>query len=105
KLTGRAPDGYALLRAFFRPTDDDLARLDDADWARRAGRQIASALAPHAPAERAWVMRWPHALPVFDAEHRARVLALETALTGSRVALAGAAFHGSGIDAALVSAR
>jgi protoporphyrinogen oxidase len=42
---------------------------------------------------------------VFDADHRARVSALESALrTGaSRIWLAGAAFHGSGIDAAIRS--
>ncbi len=105
KLPARAPDGYALLRAFFRPSGDDLATLDDAAWARRAERGIAAALAPRTAPERAWVARWPAALPVFDAEHRARVAALEAAIAGSGVFVAGAAFHGSGIDGALASAR
>lgn len=105
KLPARAPDAYALLRAFFRPSAGDLASLDDAAWARRAERRIAAVLAPRAAPERAWIARWPDALPVFDAEHRARVATLEAALAGSGVMLAGAAFHGSGIDAALASAR
>jgi len=105
KLAGRAPADYALLRAFFRPTAGDLATLDDAAWARRAERQIATVLAPRAAPERSWVARWVDALPVFDAEHRARVASLEASLAGSGVALAGAAFHGSGIDGALASAR
>jgi protoporphyrinogen/coproporphyrinogen III oxidase len=41
---------------------------------------------------------------VFDPAHKQAVAALETALKGSRIALAGSAFHGSGIDAALRSA-
>jgi oxygen-dependent protoporphyrinogen oxidase len=105
KLTARAPDGYALLRAFFRPSRDDITALDDARWAERAERSIAAVLAPRARPERAWVARWPAALPVVDAEHRARVAALEAEIAGSGVVVAGAAFHGSGIDGALVSAR
>jgi len=42
---------------------------------------------------------------VFDAAHRARIGALEASLTGSGVLLAGAAFHGSGIDGAVRSAE
>jgi len=104
KLTGRSPPGKALLRAFFRPKDEDID-LDDDAWSARAERGIARVLSPSAGAERTWVSRWRAALPVFDAAHEARVAALESALAGSRVTLAGAAFHGSGIDAALRSAE
>jgi oxygen-dependent protoporphyrinogen oxidase len=55
--------------------------------------------------ERAWVSRWPDALPVFDEVYRARVLELEAALRARGVLLAGAAFHGSGIDVAVRSAE
>ena len=105
KLPGRAPSSHALLRAFFRPTDAELEALDDAAWATRAERQIARTLAPRAGAERTWVARWMRALPVSDSAHAARVAALESALGGSTIVLAGAAFHGSGIDAAVRSAR
>jgi oxygen-dependent protoporphyrinogen oxidase len=105
KLPGRAPPGYALLRLFFRPTSAQLRDETDAEWVLRAERCAALAFGPLAPAERAWVSRWDRALPVFDAEHGARVKALEAALAGSGVLLAGAAFHGAGIDGAVRSAE
>jgi protoporphyrinogen/coproporphyrinogen III oxidase len=105
KLRGRAPEQFALLRTFFRPTDDELATLDDAAWATRASRSLARALELRSSPDRFWVSRWPRALPVFDAAHRARVAALEERLRGSGVSLAGACFHGSGIDGAVRSAE
>jgi oxygen-dependent protoporphyrinogen oxidase len=42
---------------------------------------------------------------VFDPAHRARIATLEAALIGRNIWLAGAAFHGSGIDAAIRSAE
>lgn len=104
KLPGRAPPEKALLRAFFRPNDEDIDR-DDGEWCARAERGILRVLSPSARPERAWVARWRAALPIIDAAHRARVAALEAALEGSQLVLAGAAFHGSGIDAALCSAE
>lgn len=103
KFAARAQPGKASLRAFFRPSDDELATLDDAAWIARAERGVARALPISAPPLRAWVSRWPRALPVFDDAHRARVAALEALLAPARVLLAGAAFHGSGIDAAVQS--
>lgn len=105
KLPHRAPPGRALIRLFFRPSDHELATLSDDAWSERAERALASALSVRKPALHGFVSRWPNALPVFDADHRARVHALEAALrtSGSRIWLAGAAFHGSGIDAAIRS--
>jgi oxygen-dependent protoporphyrinogen oxidase len=105
KLRGRAPSEHALLRAFFRPDGDELERLDDAAWAARAHRNLQRALEVRSEPERTWVSRWARALPVFDAAHRARVKALEDSLVGSGVSVAGACFHGSGIDAAVRSAE
>ena len=105
KLPGRAPEGHALLRLFFRPSDADLSELSDAEWSLRAERALAQTLPVSAPAQRAYVSRWPSALPVFDEAHRARVSALEAALSNAGIWLAGAAFHGSGIDAAIRSAE
>jgi len=103
KLPHRAPADHALVRLFFRPSEQDLLTLSDAAWAARAERGLAAALPIHGAAQRAFVSRWANALPVFDAAHRARVAALEAALVGSQIWLAGAAFHGSGIDAAIRS--
>lgn len=105
KLPNRAPADRALLRLFFRPSAADLEALSDAAWSERAERALARALPIVGAAERSFVSRWPNALPVFDDAHRARIAALEAALSGQRIWLAGAAFHGSGIDAAIRSAE
>lgn len=105
KLRGRAPAEHALLRAFFRPSGDDLEQLDDAAWSARAHRHLQRALELRSDPERTWVSRWARALPVFDEAHRARVAALESSLSGSGVRVTGACFHGSGIDAAVRSAE
>ena len=103
KFAARALPGKIALRAFFRPTAEELATLDDAAWIERAERGIGRVLPLSAPPQRAWVSRWDRALPVFDDAHRQRVAALEATLRAQRVLLAGSAFHGSGIDAAVQS--
>ena len=105
KLPHRAPASHALLRLFFRPSESELGTLPDRAWVERAERALGRALSTSGPAEAAFVSRWPSALPVFDPAHRARVGALEAALVNRRIWLAGAAFHGSGIDAAIRSAE
>ncbi len=105
KLPQRAPADHALFRLFFRPSEADLRELSDLAWAERAGRALARTLPLSGPAVHSAVSRWPSALPVFDDAHRARVAALTQALVGRHVWLAGAAFHGSGIDAAIRSAE
>jgi hypothetical protein len=105
KLRGRAPSNAALLRLFFRPTQIDLASLDDAGWAERALRSSSRALDIRSSPERAWVSRWVNALPVFDDAHRQRVARLEEELQGTGISVTGASFHGSGIDGAVRSAE
>jgi protoporphyrinogen/coproporphyrinogen III oxidase len=105
KLPNRAPPGSVLLRVFFRPSAEDLSSLSDRSWAERAEGALGAALPLAGPAERTWVSRWSDALPVFDEPHRERVAALESLLLPHRIRLAGAAFHGSGIDAAIRSAQ
>jgi oxygen-dependent protoporphyrinogen oxidase len=51
------------------------------------------------------VSSWPNALPVFSDAHRGAVQAIEAALPAHQVLLAGSAFHGAGIDAAVRSAE
>jgi oxygen-dependent protoporphyrinogen oxidase len=105
KLSGRAPEHRALLRLFFRPSPEDLSRASDAEWTARAERCARRALDIQGTAEHAWVSRWDRALPVFDSAHQQRIGALEAQLRGSGISLAGAAFHGSGIDGAVRSAE
>jgi oxygen-dependent protoporphyrinogen oxidase len=104
KLPERAPPGHLLLRAFFRPSAEELGHSDRA-WKSRTERALSRALPLLGEAEHAWISRWPAALPVFDDAHRARVVELEHALSPHRIVLAGSAFHGSGIDAAIRSAE
>ena len=103
KFAHRAPDGMASLRAFFRPTPEELRT--ETPWAERAARVLGQVLPIDAPPQRAWVSAWADALPVFDDRYRAVVRALEGDLRRQRVHLAGSAFHGSGIDAAVRSAE
>jgi oxygen-dependent protoporphyrinogen oxidase len=105
KLPNRAPRDHVLLRVFFRPSERELSTLSDGAWSERAERGLASALPVRGPALRAFVSRWPQALPVFDPAHRARITTLEGVLRSShsQIWLAGAAFHGAGIDAAIRS--
>jgi oxygen-dependent protoporphyrinogen oxidase len=103
KFSGRAPPGEVSLRAFLRPSAEELAALDEAAWIERALAGVARVLPLRAAPSRTWVSIWPHALPVFDDARRAAVAALEGALPPA-VLLAGSAFHGSGIDAAVRSA-
>lgn len=105
KFADRAPAGQALLRAFFRPAESDLAVLDDAAWTLRAHTAVSNVLDIAREPHRAWVSRWDRALPVFTDGHRGCVAALERALAGTHVHLCGSAFHGAGIDAAVRSAE
>jgi oxygen-dependent protoporphyrinogen oxidase len=105
KFAGRAPAENALLRVFFRPVGDALSTWSDARFAAEAAQAIARVLAVTGEPLRAWVSRWADALPVFSAEYRARAAAAAAALSAQGVHLAGSAFHGAGIDAAVVSAE
>lgn len=103
KFAHRAPDGEVSLRAFFRPTDEELAT--ETPWAERAARVLAQVLPIEGAPVRTWVSRWPNALPVFGPGHREAVARAEEAIVPWSIHLAGSAFHGSGIDAAVRSAE
>ena len=81
----------------------ESAAEGDAEIANAAKDALAEILDVQEVPRHAWVSRWPDALPVFDPAHRARIAALETALAPHRIILAGSAFCGSGLDAAVVS--
>ena len=102
KFEGRAPRERVLLRAFFRPEESD-ATLDDAAWLARATAGLRRVLGLRGTPLRGWVSRWPNALPVHSPAYATTVEQVEAALHPHRVCLAGAAFHGSGIDAAVRS--
>jgi oxygen-dependent protoporphyrinogen oxidase len=105
KFAGRAPLGKSLLRVFFRPIADALTTWSDQRFADTAAAAIAQVLGARGAPERSWVSRWVDALPVFTPAHKAATAALDSVLQGRGIHLAGSAFHGAGIDAAVTSAE
>jgi protoporphyrinogen/coproporphyrinogen III oxidase len=105
KFAGRVPAEQALLRVFFRPVGDALSAWSDARFAAEASAAIAEVLGVTGEPARTWVSRWADALPVFSPAHKAHVAALDQALQSLGIHVAGSAFHGAGIDAAVVSAE
>jgi len=106
KFVERSPGDHALLRLFFRSTDEEVDgphALDDTAWRDRALAGLRRVIAVAAEPRAWWVSRWPRALPVFNEARRAAVTELESSLVGTRIRLAGSAFHGAGIDAAVRS--
>ncbi|MCB0996616.1 MAG: FAD-dependent oxidoreductase [Acidimicrobiales bacterium] len=103
KFAGRTPDHLVELRVFFRPSAEDLSTLDDQGWVERAHAGVAERLHISTEPDRWWVAPWANALPVHTDDHRATVAAVEASLAGLPVVLAGSAFHGAGIDAAVLS--
>lgn len=103
KFGHRAPEGAVSLRVFFRPTSEELR--SETPWAARAASVLGRVLPIDGPPLRSWVSRWPDALPVFSPEHKDVVARTEEALGRHPIHLAGSAFHGSGIDAAVRSAE
>jgi oxygen-dependent protoporphyrinogen oxidase len=105
KFAHRAPEGIAVLRVFFRPTPESLEHRTDADWLALARAALRRTLGTTADPRAEWVSRWPSALPLFD-EHRRQVVGtVEEAIAGRRIWLAGASFHGPGIEGAVASAE
>jgi oxygen-dependent protoporphyrinogen oxidase len=102
KFARRAPPGKVSLRLFFRPSPQDLTLSDDA-FITRAVLGLGRAIELRGEPIFALVSRWPNTLPVHNDAHRAVVAALEQALAAHPILLAGSAFHGAGIDAAVRS--
>ena len=86
------------------PLPEHLLDLDDDAWAERALWGVQRILPVQGQPLRAWVSRWPDALPVFNDRYTAAVVEAEAALASHPIVLAGSAFHGSGIDAPGISA-
>ncbi len=105
KFEGRVPSDQVLLRVFFRPVGDALSAWTDARFATEAGSAIAHVLGVTGEPARSWVSRWADALPVFTPAHQAAAGALDQVLQPLGIHVTGSAFHGAGIDAAVVSAE
>ncbi|MDQ3785588.1 MAG: protoporphyrinogen oxidase [Actinomycetota bacterium] len=100
KWPASAPsDGGIVLRAFVgRAGTDPALNLDDNGLATLLERELADALRPTAPPRLTKVARWADSLPEYGVGHAERVARIGEALEGHpRLALAGAAYRGSGI--------
>jgi oxygen-dependent protoporphyrinogen oxidase len=101
----RAPPGYVLLRVFFRPGPRLPVWASDARWIRHAVKSLAGVLGLRGAPARAWVARWPQALPRYGPDHVHRVEEVGSLLerAGPPVLLAGAAYRPAGITGAIAS--
>lgn len=102
----RAPREFVLLRAFFRPGRGFPLDAPDARWVDLAVEAVWPVLGITDPPVRAWVVRWPKALPRYLRHHEERVEAVTELLgQGAPLALAGAAYRPAGIAGAIESAQ
>ncbi|HEV3149491.1 MAG TPA: protoporphyrinogen oxidase [Acidobacteriaceae bacterium] len=100
KFSGRAPEGSALLRAFFASSAaDELARRSDTEIAAIARSQLTALLGPLPEhADVTIVRRWPRSLPQYEVGHVARMTQFDHCLSGLQgIAVAGNALRGVGL--------
>ena len=103
KFPGRAPHGWCVLRAFYRPEPGSLTMTDEA-WLERCLSDLAPVLGISDEPALSRVCRWPSAIPRYSADHDRKVDDLTRDIsTLPRVELAGAAVMRSGLDGAVRS--
>ena len=107
KWPGRAPKGWVLLRAFVGwAKDDSFMKQDDAAIVRLVTEALRHLLGLQGDSGRAWVHRWPHAMPQYQVGHLAWLEALEQALAGCPgLYLAGASYRGVGVPDCIRQAK
>jgi oxygen-dependent protoporphyrinogen oxidase len=107
KFSGRAPQGAALLRAFFGGVHDpQVIDLEDRELIAVARADLRRILGIAAEPLFMRVQRWPHAMPQYNVGHLERVARIESLLTNfSGLKLAGSAYRGIGIPDCIASAR
>jgi protoporphyrinogen oxidase len=105
-LRGRAPADWALLRTVMRPARGELIGTTDEGWAEVVHEILRPALGLREPPAAVWVARWADALPVVGSRYASLVAEARTNLRAlGRIEIAGAAYEGEGLDAALTSGR
>lgn len=96
KWRGRVPAGAVLLRATIR--DDRALANDDGRLIATVHAELARVMRISGPPAFARVARWPAAMPRYTVGHLERLAAAESHLVAHpRIALAGAAYRGSGV--------
>jgi oxygen-dependent protoporphyrinogen oxidase len=99
KYPGRAPDGFALLRAFVGGAlQADLLARDDRALVRLAHDDVAALLGITGEPILSRVSRHPGTMPQYDVGHLDRIAAIESRLEAlPGMTLAGGAYRGVGI--------
>ena len=99
KFAGRAPEGRVLLRAFLGGArDPDVLRLDDAELAALARRELGPVLGLRGAPVLERVYRWPRSTPQMQVGHLERMARLDAVVDGvPGLFLAGAGLHGAGL--------
>lgn len=94
----RPPDGSELVRCFVSRRLDAFPRGREEELVDRVGSELTQILDAPEESLSATVRRWERSLPIYDVGHREVVRRIERALATHRaLALAGAAYDGSGI--------
>ncbi len=98
KYPNRAPEGYALLRAFFGAVDGDPGAIAHAELAAILGIERAPVWSR--------AFHWTRGLPRYPRGHAERVAAVRERLARlAPLAIAGAGFDGAGVSACVRSGR
>src|SRR5437879_3087470 len=98
KYPKRAPQGFALLRAFIGPVDGDPAAIAHTELAAIVGIEAAPLWSR--------AFHWPRGLPRYPRGHAERVAAVRERLAGlAPLAIAGPGFDGAGVSACAKSGR
>lgn len=99
KYAGRAPEGYALVRAFVGGSlQAELFKLDDAAMEQAVRQELATFLGIHAVPLFVHIARYPQSMPQYRVGHLRLVETIEKQVAQhSGLALAGNAYRGVGI--------
>lgn len=105
KFADRAPAGFVLLRAFFRPDAKEM-KAQDQDWVKDTTDILGPIIGISGQPVGYWVSRWPEAIPEAQGSHWKTMSQLELRVNGlGRVGLAGSAYQTGGIPGAVRSGR
>jgi oxygen-dependent protoporphyrinogen oxidase len=107
KYSGRAPDGTTLVRAFVGGAlQPEKFALDDDAMLAAVLRDVRDLLGIDAPPSLVRIRRWAQTMPEYRVGHVALVDSLERSASEiPNIALAGAAYRGSGVPDTIRTAR
>jgi oxygen-dependent protoporphyrinogen oxidase len=105
KWSGRAPDGWELIRVFIgRAGQEEVLAGDDESLVALAVQEVSTRLGVTAPASLTRVRRWPRGMPQYLLGHPQRMSRIEARQSqNAGLYLAGNAYHGVGLPDCILS--